>query len=155
MWELDYKESWAPENWWFWTVVLEKMLQNPLDYKEIKPVNPKGNQSWIFIGRIDAEVETPIFWPPDVKNWFIEKDPDAEKDWKQEEKGMAENEMVGWHHQLNVNEFEQTPWDGEGQGSLARCSPWGHKESSKTSIKQQQILLLVSIRSIEGLPRWH
>ena len=95
MWELDYKESWALKNWYFWTVVLEKTLESPLDYKEIKPVNPKGNQSWIFIGRTDAEAETPILWPPDAKNWLIGKDPDAGKDWRQEEKGMTEDEMVG------------------------------------------------------------
>ena len=100
MWELDYKESWALKNWCFWTMVLEKTLENPLDCKEIKPVNPKGNQSWIFIGSTDAEAETPILWPPDVKNWLIGKDPDAGKDWKQEEKGMIENEMIGWLHQF-------------------------------------------------------
>ena len=101
MWELDYKESWAPKNWCFWTVVLEKTLESPLDSKEIELVNPKGNQSWIFIGRIDAEAETLILWPPDAKNRLIGKDPDAGKDWRQEEKGMSEDEMVGWHHRLN------------------------------------------------------
>ena len=100
MWELDYKESWAPKNWCFWTVVLEKALESPLDYKEIQPVHPEGNQSWIFFGRTDAEAETPILWPPDVKNWLIWKDPDAGKDWRWEEKGTTEDEMVGWHHQL-------------------------------------------------------
>ena len=95
MWEMDYKESWMPKNWFFWTVVLEKTLESPLDFKEILPIHPKGNQSWIFIGRTDAEAEASIFWPPDVKNWPIGKDPDAGKDWKQEEKGMTENEMVG------------------------------------------------------------
>ena len=98
MWELDYKESWAPKNWCFWTVVLEKTLESSLDCKEIQPVHPKGNQSWMFIGRIDAKAETPILWPPDVKSWLIGKDPDAGKDWGQEEKGMTEDEMVGWHH---------------------------------------------------------
>ena len=98
MWELDYKESWVLRNWCFWTVALEKTLESPLDSKEIKPVNPKGNQCWIFIGRTDAEAETPILWPPDAKNWLIGKDPEARKDWKQEEKGMTEDEMVGWHH---------------------------------------------------------
>ena len=97
MWELDYKESWAPKNWCFRTVVLEKTLESPLECKEIKPVHPKGNQSWIFIGRNDAEAEALILWPPDVKNWLIGKDPDAEKDWRQEEKGTTEDEMVGWH----------------------------------------------------------
>ena len=124
MWELDYKESWAPKNWCFWTVVLEKTLESPLDCKEIQPVHPKGNRSWIFIGRTDAEAETPILWPPDAKNWLIWKDPDAGKDWGQEEKGMTEDEMVGRHHQLNGHEFEQALGVGDGQGSLACCSPW-------------------------------
>ena len=106
MWELDYKESWVLKNGCFWTVVLEKTLESPLDCKEIQPVNPTGNQSWIFIGRTDAEAETPILWPPDANNWFIGKDPDAEKDWRQEEKGMTEDEMVGWHHRLDGQEFE-------------------------------------------------
>ena len=100
MQELDYKESWAPKNWCFWTVVLEDTLESPLDNKDIQPVNPKGNQSWMFIGRTDAEAETPILWPPDTKNQLTGKDPDAGKDWRQEEKGMTEDEMVGWHHQL-------------------------------------------------------
>jgi len=106
MWELDYKESWAPKNQCFWTVMLEKTLQSLLDSKEIQPVNPKGNQSWIFIGKTDVEAETPILWPSDVNNWLIWKDPDAGKDWRQEEKGMTEDEMVGWHHWLNGHEFE-------------------------------------------------
>ena len=105
-WELDYKESWAQKNWCFWTVVLEKTLESPLDCKEIQPDHLKGNQSWTFIGRTDVEAETPILWPPDVKNWLIWKDPDAGKDWRQEEKGTTEDEMVGWHHQLNGHEFE-------------------------------------------------
>ena len=99
-WELDYKESWAPKNWCFWTVLLEKTLEGPLDCKEIQPVHPKENQSWMFIGRTDAEAETPILWPPNVKKWLIGKDPDAGKDWRQEKKGSTEDEMVGWHHQL-------------------------------------------------------
>ena len=106
MWELDYKESWGSKNWWFWTVVLEKTLESPLDCKEIQPVHPKGNQSWIFTGRTDAEAEAPILWPPDVKNWLTGKDPDAGKDWRLEEKGMTQDEMVGWHHQLNGHEFK-------------------------------------------------
>ena len=106
MWELDYKESWALKNWFFWTMVLEKTLESPLDCKEIQPVHPKGNQSWIFIGRTDVEVETLIFQPPDAKNWLIWKDPDAGKDWRQEEKGMTEAEMVGWHHWLSGHKFE-------------------------------------------------
>ena len=101
MWELDYKESWVPKNWCFWTMVLEKILESPLACREIKPVHPKGNQSWIFIGRTDAEAETPILWPPDVKNWLIRKDTYAGKDWRQEEKGTTEDEMVGWHHRLS------------------------------------------------------
>ena len=132
MWGLDYKESWALRNWCFWTVVLEKTLESPLDCKEIKPVNPKGNQSWIFTRRTDAEAEAPILWPPHAKNWFIKKDPDAGKDWRQEEKGLTEDEMVGWHHQLDRHEFEQTLGDSEAQGSLACCSPWGHEESDMT-----------------------
>ena len=107
MWELDSKESWAPKNWCFWTVVLEKTLESPLDSKEIKPVNPKGNQSRIFIGRTDAEAETLVLWPHDAKNWLIWKDPDAGRDWGQEEKGTTEDEMAGWHHQFNGHEFEQ------------------------------------------------
>ena len=106
MWELDYKQSWAPKNWCFWAVVLEKPLESPVDCKEIKPVRPKGNQSWIFIGRTDAEAETPILWPPDVKNLLIGKDPDAGKGWRQEEKGVTEDQMVGWYHWLNGHEFE-------------------------------------------------
>ena len=106
MWELDYKESWAPKNWWFWTVVLEKTLESPLDCKESQPVNGKGNQSWVFIGRTDVKAETPILWPPYWKSWLIGKDPDAGKDWRQEEKGMTEDEMAGRHHWLNGHEFE-------------------------------------------------
>ena len=131
MWELDHKENWAPKIWCFWTVVLEKTLESPLDCEEIQPVNPKANQFWIFIGRNDAEAEAPILWP-DVKNWLIGKDPDAGKDWRQEEKGMIEDEMVGWHQRLDGYEFEQTPGVGDGQGGLACCSPWGHKESDMT-----------------------
>ena len=132
MWELDYKESWVVKNWCFWTVVLEKTLESPLDCKEIQPVHPKGDQSWIFIERPDAEAETPILWPPDVKKWLIGKDSDAGKDWRQEEKGTMENKMVGWHHRLDGPEFEQAPGVGDGQGSLACCSPWGHKELDMT-----------------------
>ena len=130
MWELDSKESWGLKNWCFWTVVLKKTLESPLDSKEIKPVHPKGNQLWIFIGRIDAEA--PILWPPDAKNWLIWKDPDGGKDWRQKEKGMTEDEMVGWHHLLNGHRFEQTLGDSEGRGSLECCSPRGCKESDTT-----------------------
>ena len=124
MWELYCNERWVPKNWCFWTVVLEKTLETPLDCKEIKPVHPEGNQSWIVIGRTDAEAETPILWPPDAKNQLIRKDPYARKDWRQEDKGMTEDEMVGWHHQLNRHEFEQAPGVVDGQESLASCSPW-------------------------------
>ena len=136
MWELDHKEGWAPKNWCFWTVVLEKTLESPLDCKEIKPVNPKGNQSWIFVGKIDAEAEAPTLWLPDTKDQIIRKDCDAWKDWRQEEKGMTEDEMVGWHCQLNGHKFEQALGVGKGQGSLACCRPWGRKESEMT--EQQQ-----------------
>ena len=122
-----------PKNWCFWTVVMEKTLESPLNYKEIKPVNPKENQSWIFIGRTDAQAEAPIFWPPNAKNWLNGKDPDAGKDWRQEEKGMTENEMVGWHHWLDGHKFEKALGVGDGQGSLVRCSPWGHKELDTVS----------------------
>ena len=126
MWELDYKKSWVSNNWCFWTVMLEKTLKSLLDCKEIQPVHPKGNRSWILIGRTDAEAETPILWTPDVKNWLIGKDPDAGKDWRQEEKGKTEDEVVGWLHWLDGHEFEQASGVG-GQGSLACCSPWGFK----------------------------
>jgi len=132
MWELGHKESWEPKNWCFWTVVLEKSLESPFDCKQIKPVHPKGNQSWILIRRTDAEAESPILWPPDLKSWLIWKDPDAEKDWRQEEKGTTEDETVGWHHRLNGHEFEQILGVGDGQGSLECCSPWGRKEADTT-----------------------
>ena len=126
--ELDYKESWALRKWCFWTVVLGKILEGPLDCKESKLVNHKGNKSWIFIGMTDTEGEVSTLWPPDSKNWLIWKDPDAGKDWEQEEKGMSEDEMVGWHHRLNGYEFEQALGDGDGQGGLACCCSWGHRE---------------------------
>ena len=128
MWELDQKESWGLKNWCFQTVVLENILESPLNSKEIKLVNPEGNQFWIFIGRTDAETEAPIFWPIDMKSQLIGKVPDARKDWGQE-KGATEDEVVGRHHWLNEHEFEQTPGDSEGQGSLVCCIPWGCKES--------------------------
>ena len=124
MWELDCKESWAPKNWCFWTVVLEKTLESPLNCKEIQPVHPKGDQPWVFIGKIDIEAEAPILWPPDVKGWLIWKDSDAGKDWGQEEKGMTEDEMAGWHHWLDGHGFEWTLGVGDGQGGLAYCSSW-------------------------------
>ena len=123
MWELDHKEAWVLKNWCLWTVVMENTLESPLDCKEIKPVNTKRKQAWIFIGRNDAEAEAPILWLPEAKSWLIWKDPDAAKDWRLEEKGTIEDEMVGWYHQLNGHEFEQSPGDSEGQGSLA-C--WTH-----------------------------
>ena len=131
MWELDYKQSWEPNNGCFWTVV-ERTLESPLDCQEIQPVHPKGNQSRIFTGRTDAEAESLILQPPDVKNCLTGKDPDAGKDWRQEEKGTTEDEMVGWHHQLYGHEFEQALGVGDGQGSLGCCSPWGHKEPDTT-----------------------
>ena len=122
----DFKEGWAPKNWCFQAVVLEKTLESPLDSKEIQPIHPKGNQPWIFIGRTDAEAEAPILWPPDSESRHIGEDPDAGKDWRREEKAVTENEMVGWHHRLNGHELEQTP------EILACCSPWGCKESDTT-----------------------
>ena len=161
MWELDYKESWVSKNWCFWTVVLEKTLESPLDCKEIQPVHPKGNQSWIFIhGRPDAEAETPILWLPHAKSWLIWKDPDAGKDWGQEEKGMTEDEMAGWHHRLDGD--EQAPGDSWGhrnlarQGRLACCSPRGHKESDMTErlnwteLMQLAFLVIQSLRNISA-----
>ena len=126
MWELDYKESWVPKNWCFLT------LESPLDCKEIQPIHPKGNQSWIFIGRTDAEAETPILWPPDEKSWLIGRDPDAGKDWRWVEKGTTVDEMVGWHYRIDGHEFEQALGVGDRQGSLECCSPWGCKESDTT-----------------------
>ena len=132
MWELDHKESWAPKNWCFWTVVLEKTLVSPLDCKEIQPVHSKGDQSWTVIGRTDVETETPILWPLDGKSWLIEKDPDAGKHWGQEEKGTTKDEMVGWHHRLNGHGFGWTLGVGDEQGGLACCNSWGRKESDMT-----------------------
>ena len=156
MWELDYKESWAPKNWWFWTAVLNKTLESPLDCKEVKPVYPKGNQSWIFIGRTDAEAETPIIWLLGVKSWLIWKNPDAGKDWRQEEKGTTEDKMVGWHNWLNGHESEHMPGDGKGQGSLACCSLWGHRviHDWMTQQKQQQQSLLLISGQGQTLSSW-
>ena len=131
IWDLSNKEGWMLKNWCFSTLVLEKTLESAFDCKEIKPVNHKGNQPWIFFER-NAEVEAPILWPSNAKNQFIGKDPDAGKDWRQEEKGITEDEMVGWHHQLKGREFVQTPGDGEGQGNMACCSPWSHEELNTT-----------------------
>ena len=148
MWESDCEESWATKNWCFWTVVLEKTLEIPLDCKEIKPVNPKGNQPWIFIRRTDAEAEAPILWPPDAKSWLIRKDPDAGKDWKQEEKWTTEDEMVEWHHWLDEHELEQVPGDGDGQGNLACWCPRGHKESDMT---EQRTTTVYDVDNRQGL----
>ena len=132
MWELDYKECWAPKNWFFWTVVLEKTLESPLDCKEIQPVHPKGDQSWMFIRRTDAEAVTPVLCPPHAESWLIGKDPDAGKDWGQEEKGRTEDETVAWHHWLDGHGFGWTLGVGDGQGGLACCGSWGSKESDMT-----------------------
>ena len=132
MWELDHKDGWTPKNWCFWTVVLEKTLESPLDKKEIKSVNPKENQPWIITGRADAETKAPILWPPDAKNQLIGKDPDAQKDRRQGKRRVTEDEMAGWHHQVNGHELEQVPGPGEGQGRLACYSPWGHKKLDTT-----------------------
>ena len=132
MWELACEESWAPKNWCFWAMVLEKTLESPLDCKEIQPGHPKGDQSWVFIGRTDVEVETPILWPPHMKCWLIGKDHDAGRDWGQEEKGTTEDEMVGWHHRLNGHGFGRTLGVRDGQGGLACCDSWGCEESDTT-----------------------
>ena len=132
MWELDCEETWAPKNWCFWTVVLEKTLASPLVCKEIQPVHPKGDWSWVFIGRNDAKAETPVLWPPHAKSWLIGKDSDAGRDWEQEEKGTIEDEMAAWRHWLDGRESEWTPGVGDGQGSLACCDSWGCKESDTT-----------------------
>ena len=132
MWELGHKQSWVPKNWSFWTVVLEKTLESPLDCKEMQPVHLKWHQSWVFVGRTDVEAETPIHWSPDAKSWLIWKDPDAGKDWRQEEKRTSEDVMVGWHHHLDVHEFGCTLGVDVGQRGLACCSLWGRKESYMT-----------------------
>ena len=132
MWELDCEESWAVKNWCFWTVVLEKTLESPLDCKEIQPVHSEGDQPWDFFGRNDAKAETPALWPPHVKSWLFGKDSDAGRDWGQEEKGMTEDEIAGWHHGLDGHESEWTPGDGDGQGGLACCDSWGGKEPDTT-----------------------
>ena len=132
MWELDCEESWVLENWYFCTVVLEKTLENPMDCKEIQPVHSKGDQSWVFFGRNDAKAKALVLWLPHVKNWLIGKDSDAGRDWGQEEKGMTEDEMAGWHHRHNGCEFEWTLGVGYGQRGLACCDSWGRKKSDTT-----------------------
>ena len=129
--ELDCEESWAPKNWRFWTVVLEKTLESPLDWKEIQPVHSNGDQPWVFFGKNDAKAETSVLWLPHANSWLIVKDSDAERGWGQEEKGPTEDEMAGWHHWLGC-EFEWTPGDGDGQGCLTCCYSWGRKESDMT-----------------------
>ena len=133
MWDLDHKEWWVMKNGWFWTVVLDKTLESPLDYKEIQQVNAKGNQSWLFIGQTDAEAEAPILWPTDVKNLLIRKDHITGKDWRQEEKRTIEDEKAGWHHRLDEHEFEQAPGKSEGQGNLICRSPWVTKSWTRLS----------------------
>ena len=132
MWELDHKEGWTPKNWFFWTLVLEKTLESPLDCKEIKPVHPKENQTWAFTGRTDVEAEAPVLCPPDVKSWIIGKDSDPGKDGRQEEKGATGWGGFGWHHWFNGHEFEWTPRGSDRQGGLACCSSRGRKESDMT-----------------------
>ena len=147
MWELDHEEGRVPKNWCFWTVVLEKTLESPLDCKEIQPVHPRGDQFWVFIGRTDIEAETPILWPPDAKSGLIWKDPDPGKDWGQEEKGVTEGEMIGWHHWLNGHEFVYTLGVGDGQGGQAYWGSWGGKELGMTNWLNNNNL----ISSLEGL----
>ena len=132
MWELNCEEGWVPKNWCFWTVVLEKTLEGPLNCKEIQPVHSEGDQPWDFFGGNDAKAETPVLSPPHVKRWLTEKDPDAGRDWVQEKKGTTEDEMAGWHHRLDGLEFEWTPGFGDGQGGLVCRDSWGHKESDTT-----------------------
>ena len=137
MWELDCKEGWVAKNLFFCIMVLEKSLKSPLDSKDIQTVSPKGNQSWIFIGRTDAEAEAPILWSSDGKSWLIGKYFESEIDWGNDEKGLRENEMVGWHHWLNGHEFEQDLGDSERQGSLAFCSPWGYQRIGHNCVTEQ------------------
>ena len=149
MWELDCEESWAPKNWCFWTVVLEKTLESPLDCKEIQPVHSKGDRSWVFFGRNDTKAETPVLWPPHAKSWLIGKDSDAGRGWGQEEKGMTEDEMAGWHHRLDRRESEWTLGVGDGQGGLVCFSSWGCKESDTTerlNLTDQWLLLKLRMR---------
>ena len=157
MWELDCEESWA-QNWCFWTVMLEKTLESPLDCKEIQPVHSKGDQSWVFFGRTDAKAETPILWPSHANSWLIGKDADAGRVWGQEEKGTTEDEMAGWHHWLDRRESEWTPGVGDGQGGLACCSSWGCKESDTTEPLNWTEIGMVG-RLLRWLPRipasWH
>ena len=155
MWELDYKESWVPKNWCFWTVVLEKTLESPLDCKEIQPVHPKRDQSWVFTGRTDVEAETPILWPPVAKSWLIGKDPDVGKHWGLKEKGITEDEMVGWHHRLNGHEFWQTPGVGDGQGMLRFMGLQGVGHDWATELTDWLTSLKLLLSSKQGAPLNH
>ena len=151
MWELDHKEGWVPRNWCSQTVILEKTLESPLDSKEIKPVNPKGNQSWIFIGRTDAEAEAPILWPPEAKTWLIRKDPDAGKDWRQEEKGTTEGKIVGWHHQLSgisLSKLREMMKDGEAWHSAV----YGVAKSWTHWVTEQPLIPVNSICAVLRFP---
>ena len=151
MWELDWEENWALKNWCFWSVVLEKTLESPLDCKEIQPVHSERDQPWVFFGRNDAKAETPVLWPPHAKSWLIGKDSDAGRAWGQEEKGTTEDERAGWHHQLNGREFEWTPGVGDGQGGLACCDSWGCKESDMTEwLNLRPQILLCVLTKIQG-----
>ena len=175
MWDLDYKESWVEKNWCFWTVVMEKPLESPLDCKEIQPVHPKGDQSWVFIARTNVEPEVPILWPPDAKSWIIGKDPDAGKDLGQE-KGMTEDEMVGWHHRLNGHGFGWTAGVGDGQGGLAAalhgvancqtglsnwtdwllwCLPETWWTYLKNPISDQGLISRQQAKSLKRIHKWH
>ena len=154
-WELDCEEGWVPKNWCFWTVVLEKTLESSLDCKETQPAHSKGNQGWVYIGRTDAEAETPILWPPHAKSWLIGKDSDGGRDWGQEEKGMTEDEMAGWHNRFDGHETDWTPGAGDGQGGLACCNSWGHKESESTERlhwKSVESSILQVFNWLKGLP---
>ena len=151
MWELDCEGSWVPKNWCFWTVGLEKILESPLDCKEVQPVHPKGDQSWVLTGRTDVEAETPILWPPDAKGWLIGKDPDAGKDWRQEEKGTTEDE-IGWMASLNGQGFGWTPGVGDRQGGLACYGSWGCKESDTTEWLNWTELKAITDTETEVMP---
>ena len=149
MWELDCEEGWVLKNGCFWTVVLEKTLESPLDCKEIQPVHSEGDQSWVFFGRTDAKAETPVLWPPLAKSWLIGKDSDAGRDWGQE-KGMTEDEMAGWHHRLDGHEFEWTPGFGDGQGGLVCCCSWDCKESDTTEqLNGTELIAMFAVLSHE------
>jgi len=151
MWELDCEESWVSKNWCFWTVVLEKTLESPLVCKEIQSIHSEGNQPWVCFGGNDAKPEAPVLWPPHVKNWLIGNDSDAGRGWGWEEKGMTENKMAGWHHRLNAHEFGWTPGVGDGQGGLACCDSWGHKESGMTDLLNWTELISSQITKIYDL----